>query len=127
RRINLRRLAEPLLELPHRLPETPHHLGQAARAEDQQNDDEHDEQFTEAHAEHETAIIGAWQISRNVSASCGLIGSGTGIAAASTEASTPSPPRSSWATPGTQAGAGSTAARACESDRVSASLDERHA
>src|SRR2546427_341588 len=52
RHINLRRFAQPLLELPHRLPEISHHLGQATRAEHQQDDDEDDDQLAYAHAEH---------------------------------------------------------------------------
>ena len=127
RLLNLGRLAQPLLELLQPLPELAHHLGQATRAEDEQHNHEHDEQFARAHAEHETAIIGAWQISRNVSVSCGLIGSGTGITAASTEASTPSPPKSRWATPGTEAGAESPAGRAGEGAQRTVPLADHRA
>src|SRR5207247_9334586 len=52
RHINLRRFAQPLLELPHRLPGISHHLGQATRAEHQQDDDEADDQLAYAPAEH---------------------------------------------------------------------------
>src|SRR2546425_4402265 len=50
RLLDLRRLAQPLLELPHRLPEIPHHLGEATRAEDQQDHHENDEQLANSHA-----------------------------------------------------------------------------
>ncbi len=48
-------------------PRLPIISGQATGAKDQQDDHQHDEQFTEAHAEHANASIGARRVSRNSS------------------------------------------------------------